>query len=765
LRVRGQLLEIRTQDLRFSREETTCFLRERMGLQLLEEDIAALQQRTHGWIAGLQLAALTLSKHEDPKTFVKEFTGNHRYLLDYVQQDILSQLPVQLQDFLLQTSIVTKMNAAVCQAVTALPTLRASQGMLEQLERANLFVIPLDSGHQWYRYHDLFREALLAGLRATQPDLVPSLHQRAAAFYKVAGELREAIEHALAAPDYPYAADVMELAAQQFWLGGEARNFLNWVIKLPDAVLSLHARLALNATLHAFNSAHMGTEATHASMIAQVKQIITHLEELSGSQPEQGLEAPEPVLIQRRLYALRALSEDRAIHKSGDIKRLQQLAQKLEILSTDPEVTWNMIPLSIKSWLAVIFYGEGGQLVPRLIEAQRKMQEAGDQLGTIRVMSRLALAYTRAGQLQQSYQQCREALALIELSGGRSAAVGNLYANLFDIFYSWNRLDEASDWLKQLRNIATLWNQVELLVLAELCSVQFGLATGDWVTVQQALQEAEALVEQEGFTHFALLVKPLRVRVWLAEGDLIQASAWAAQTSFSDDGWDPLRKREWFMLVRVWLALQRYDLAADMLSGLREYLDQPAGGETTIHFLALSVVALYHVGKREEARRCAARLFALTEPEGMIRLYLDAGLQMKQALEILLETLQTDDLATQAAVSALEMPISRPYVTRLLAAFKQLSVLPSSDPGRPVPVETQTSRREDRQQLPLVEPLSPQELKVLQRLCAGQTYAEMAEALIVSPNTIKTQVNSIYRKLGVSRRAEAIAASQHLHLL
>jgi ATP/maltotriose-dependent transcriptional regulator MalT len=204
LRVNGRLIEIRTGDLCFSQEEAACFLRDGMGLPLSEADVAILSQRTEGWIAGLQLAALSLSKQQDLSAYVQDFGGSHRYLLDYVQQDILTRLPQRVQDFLLQTSVVTSMNAALAQAVTALPILQASQQMLEEVERANLFVMPLDAMREWYRYHDLFREALQTRLQASQPALVPLLHIRAARWYETQGELREAITHALAAPDYSW---------------------------------------------------------------------------------------------------------------------------------------------------------------------------------------------------------------------------------------------------------------------------------------------------------------------------------------------------------------------------------------------------------------------------------------------------------------------------------------------------------------------------------------------------------------------------------
>src|SRR6266852_6973025 len=222
-------------------------------------------------------------------------------ILDYVQQDILARLPASLQHFLFQTSLVTRMNAALCQAITAGPSLQASQQMLEEAEQANLFVVPLDEQRQWYRYHDLFREALRTQLHASHPELMPLLHRRAACWYETKGEWREAITHALAAPDYPLAASLMEQAAPHFWLSGEASTVHTWVLALPDTVLRAHTRLALDAALRFLNFVHISTETVHASMAAQVERTITRMEELLRSQQSLLLLEAEVALIGRRL--------------------------------------------------------------------------------------------------------------------------------------------------------------------------------------------------------------------------------------------------------------------------------------------------------------------------------------------------------------------------------------------------------------------------------------------------------------------------------
>ncbi|HLZ57326.1 MAG TPA: LuxR C-terminal-related transcriptional regulator [Ktedonosporobacter sp.] len=760
-RARGQLLEIRDHELRFSRAETTSFLLQCMRLPLTDEDVVILQRRTQGWIAGLHLAALALRTCEDRSAFVKDFAGTHRFVLDYVQQDLLAQLPGTLQDFLLQTAILTSMNAAVCQAVTALPTPQASQQMLEALDQANLFVVPLDSGRQWYRYHDLFREALCARLQASQPERLPLLHSRAARWYEAVGELREAITHALAAPDFPYAASLIEQAALPFWLRGEAHLVHDWVQALPDAVLWQHVSLALDASLRLLISVHESTQEVYARTQAQLQRALARIEGGLHGPQNLMLSDAEHALVQRRLRLLRALLEGRSILRRGNTARLRQLAQETEDLPQDEEVIWKMIPLSFTFWLTKTFLDGEVPLLPRLREMKQQALHAGDDLAMMRVRLWLAMAYVLDGQLHQAHQECQEAVAWIEQTHGRMAMAGYIYMSLFDVYYAWNRLEEAENALSRLMHIGQEWHQADLLAVAEADSVWLALARGDLSAAQEALHRYEALVEREGLSHQAAWVSRLRVQCWLAQGKLAQASQWAAHTTFSRQTWHQLYARDVLMQVRVTLAQQHYTQAAQMLHQWSQCFERPEQGSLTMEFLILQLIALHHAGQREQALAVAARLFSITEPEGFVRLYVDAGEPMKQVLQALLQTPQEERLDAAAET------ISRSYVSHLLALFEReegRNLHAVEAESGPSPASRSPFPQKDGSSM-LLEPLSVQELKVLQGLCAGQTYAEIAEGLIVSPNTIKTQVSSIYRKLGVSRRAEAIAVTARLHLL
>jgi ATP/maltotriose-dependent transcriptional regulator MalT len=575
------------------------------------------------------------------------------------------------------------------------------------------------------------------------------------------GERREAIAHALAVPDFSFAATLIEQAAEQFWLSGEARIVHTWVLALPDTVLRAHLRLALGAALHFLNSVTIGPQTVHVSMAAQVERTLVRLEEILQRKSDLALSEAEVALIEQRLRVLQALIEVPAIIKRGDQERLQHLALELESLPQDEEARWNMIPLYFMFWRTALLEGEGASLIPKLLAAKQQMIGAGDSLVAIRVMAWLAFAYLQAAQLHLAQQECLETLALIEQCGARTIMAGYVYHFLFQISYAWNRLEEAADWLHRLQRLAQDWQLMDLLVRGELLSARLELARGDLSAAGLSLQQLEALIEQEGLANHAPGMVALRVQWWLAQGKLAEAAQWAAQTTLSPQAWNPLRKREVLMLARVSLAQQKSAQAIETLERFSQHLDRPGDSDTAIEFLALSVVALHRGGKREQATRAAARLLALTEPEDSIRVYLDAGLHMKHALFTFLKALQGNE-PSPASVS-----ISRPYVARLLAAFEQEEWQPL--PGKEAsPATTHKTPRHLPQKADpqmLIEPLSPQEQRVLRLLVAGQTYAEMAESLIVSPNTIKTQVSSIYRKLGVSRRAEASELIRRLHLL
>jgi LuxR family maltose regulon positive regulatory protein len=355
----------------------------------------------------------------------------------------------------------------------------------------------------------------------------------------------------------------------------------------------------------------------------------------------------------------------------------------------------------------------------------------------------------RAGQWHHVERECLAGLAFVEQSGGRTAWAGYLHCFLSCAYYAWNRLDEAADAVRQALRIAQDWQQVDLLISGYSVLAQIEIVCGNPTAADQALQQAEALSRQAPAAGQRFYLAGMRARYWLAVGNLEAASRWADQVVLSRAAWNPNHKEVFLMWICVFLAQQQYPRVLDLLEQFRHLLDRPGCSNIVMDYLASYALALHQLGKQEQVQAVMARLLAMTEPEGSLRVYLDAGQPMKQVLQSLL----TVPLETEESI-AVSASFSRSYVGGLLAAFEQTT---SS------PVQQRTSA--DASALHAQEPLSPQELRVLRLLVAGSTYAEIARELIVSPNTIKTQVSSIYRKLGVSRRAQAIEAAARLHPL
>ncbi|WP_236065212.1 LuxR C-terminal-related transcriptional regulator [Reticulibacter mediterranei] len=465
------------------------------------------------------------------------------------------------------------------------------------------------------------------------------------------------------------------------------------------------------------------------------------------------LSESEEAFIRRRLFMLRAWIELRAIGKRGDIERLQQLSQELDVLPEDEEAIWEIIPLSFAYWLALPHPRASTLLITRLRQATQRMMEGRDYQMAIRLKSMLAVLLVLHARLHQAQQQCLEGVTLLQRIEGHAPWEGHLYYSLFSVSYACNRLEEASNWLLRMLQAAQDWQQVELLVRGQIYSVRLALAKGDLPQARQARQKLETLIEQDGFALHTPWISAVRVQVWLAEGNLMEASAWATRTTFSEGTWNLLRRCELLMLARVLLVQQQNFLAAQTLERFRPYFERPAALQTEVEWTALAVLALHRCGKHEQALQEATRLLTITEPEGYVRLDLDTGEPlMKEVLTIWLEA------HPKAVSQSSTVVLSRSSVLRMLTILER-DTTPAQES------ESLSKFSQNAIQNISLEPLSRQERQVLRLLATGQTYAEMAQTLVVSINTIKTQVSNIYRKLGVSRRADAIAVAARMHLV
>jgi LuxR family maltose regulon positive regulatory protein len=770
-RVRGQLLELRDADLRFQEEEAAQFLTHTMDLSLEDKEIEELERRTEGWIAGLQLAALSLLHHPDRAAFVQGFSGSHRYVLDYVQEEILDRLSPAMQHFMLHSSILHRMSASLCQAVTLEPE---SQLMLETIERANLFLVPLDEERRWYRVHDLFREALLARLHATQPALMPLLHQRAARWYEAQGEWREAISHALAAEDFSYAAHRMEQAAEQFWVMGESQTMSRWVMLLPDAVVREHARLALTSVLHLLQANQYSVETVWYRVLAQAEHLMARIEEMLLRNTSDALSEAEAALVRQRIHLLRLFIKMREATWNNDKDLVRIIDQHMRDLDEDDEMLWTMIPLNIQFVLHASPIGDGDtdHLLLILRSAKQKALAAGDHYAAIKLMQWIAHMYVPSGQLHSILQECLEALAMAKLISGFFHSVIWLHVYLVFVYYRRNQLEEARASLEKVLPYARDSRNVDMLVVGYFYWIFILLAEGNLIGAQQAMQELEDIVQhQRLFSYHTNFLMWLRLRLCLVSGYVEKANDLArhARRSLETEQAD-LTEVDYLLaaeLARLSLALRQPEQAIQIITPYLEQVEQVQRQDTLIHLLAVYSVALHQAGKREQARTVAARLFALTEPEGDIRVYLDTGEPMKQVLKTLLNTPQDDEENTP--------PIPRAYISMLLSAFEQEEQMhaASRDVSQPASSRVQKAQQSDTASFPdlvtgrpvLIEALTPQEQRVLRLLAAGRSNGEIASDLVVSINTVKAHVKKIYSKLHVGNRVAASEVARALHLL
>jgi LuxR family maltose regulon positive regulatory protein len=516
-RVRGQLTEIRADDLRFQEGEASQYLGQMLSPPLSEEEVQGLLSRTEGWIAGLHLAALTLQKRQDRATFLQAFTGSQRYLLDYVQEEILSRLPERVRDFLLHTAVLSQMSAAACQAVTATSERRVSQQMLAFLERANLFLVSLDEERRIFRLHELFREALLSALSTTYPEKIPVLHRRAARFYEAQGEWTEAITHALQATDYSTAANLMERTVEQFWLRGEAATITRWVLALPEQQARDHARLLLTTALYLLNTVVQTPREQRERGYQEARQLMTRVEAALQAQPgapgshisatgasagdvEREASASERTLLQWRLAVLRRFMAVIEATASGDVEWLRSMQEMLEEAQYHgEEAIWQVVPLGGSFTFHYTVRCEGAQFLPQLLSVKERVSQETSRFANIRVRQWLVLAAVRAGQLRLAAEEGQAALTLIEHLQGFALLKGYVQIALAQVWYQWNRLEEARALLRMVVHHAAAWQQFELLAWGYAELIQVELARRDHPAAELALHEVEQLGQRERF--------------------------------------------------------------------------------------------------------------------------------------------------------------------------------------------------------------------------------------------------------------------------
>jgi LuxR family maltose regulon positive regulatory protein len=733
LRARGQLTELRATDLRFSSSEAAEFLNQVMGLGLSAEDIAALGRRTEGWIAGLQLAAISMQGHEDVRGFIDAFAGTHRHILDYLTEEVLRQRPLGTKDFLLQTSVLDRLCGSLCDAVTGRSS---SHETLARLEQANLFIVPLDEERRWYRYHHLFADLLRQRLRQTDQEQTPTLHLRASEWYEQQDLPSDAIRHALAAEDFKRAAGLAELAWPAWSGSSQSIAWLGWVKELPEELV--HARPVLSlAYARAFLNAGKLEDAQ-----SKLKDVERWLEPKVGLDERKDTPAIEMVVVdQEQFQSLPiSLAMARAYHAQavGDLRgTAKYVGRALDLLPEDDYYN----RAAVTGFLGLAYWASGDLEAAHETFSEDLFQNVHDRIKGTFVLADIKMAL---GRLREAESACEYGLRLAK-AYDEPMPIGteDVYSAISNIHREQGDLESAAQDLHMCRKLG---EQVELPDWQHRwCIAQARLkeSLGDLEGALDLLDEAERVYVRTPVPDVRPIA-PMKARLWVKQGRLTKALAWARERGLSvDDDLSYLREFEHMMLSRVLTARYKRDQVGDSIHEAVELLERllkaaEEGGRTgsAIEILALQALAHEAQGNIPLALVPLERALTLAEPEGYLRIFVDEGPPMARLL-----------------YEALSQGIAPDYTRQLLAAF------PVAEP------EQTKSLRSRAPESGLIEPLSEREIDVLRLLAEGLTNPEIASRLFLSLNTVKSHTRNIYGKLDVNNRTQAVVRARALGVL
>lgn len=733
LRARNQLTELRAADLRFTLDEVKAFLSQTMGLVLSPEQIASLEARTEGWIAGLQLAALSMQGRGDVGDFVASFTGSHHYVVDYLVEEVLSLQSEKTRNFLLKTSILERMNAPLCNTLTGESD---GQLMLEKLEQANLFVVGLDNERQWYRYHQLFADVLQIRLRQSNPECLNELHGCAAMWLEKNNYLPEALQHALAGGDKERAVRLAEQKDSQMLARGELVALLGFLEALRELV---HERPQLCID-----------KAWALMLTGQIEEVDLLLERaerlISDRTPDEMGQH-----IRGNIAAIRCYMASR----SGDGRRCLELGRlALEILPESNPGVRGVVHMAMAG--THLLRGDSATAIQSMREAGRLGKLAGNLHVAVTAISSVANILMAQGQLHQSEEMYRDALQLAYLPDGRILPIaGRVFSGLSRLFYEWNDLSAALEYSQQTFELGQKWGNADSLVTAHVMLARISQAGGDSRGAEESIRNAENLVQTRQLTPTsAEWVEMTRVWLWLAQGNLEACERWKRTNDPKPAGKQTRNGGKRLILVRILLAQENHATALKILSQLLRETETAGHWGSVIELLVLQTLTYQQKGDTPAALKALERALSLAEPEGYIRVFLDQGKPMKELLRRMKDHKRPkDDPSTLHRASSGRM---KNYVQKLLAAFDDNS---SSTPAlRPDASGPHSSHV-------LIDPLSKRELEILGLITAGKSNQEIAQELVLAVGTVKKHVSNIFNKLNVDSRTRCIAQAQKLHLI
>ena len=742
LRARGQAVELRTADLSFTEPEAAQFLNEVMGLRLDAGSVAVLKERTEGWIVGLQMAALSMRHREDIPKFIQAFSGTNRYILDYLLEEVLAGQPPEIQRFLFYTSVLERLTAPLCDALleetTEDKTSQRSSTILDYLERANLFLLPLDDERQWYRYHHLFADLLRARLDQIYPELVLQLHARAAAWYEQKGSILDAIHHASMVSDDERVERLIEENYFEMMNRGEMSWVRFWMGKLSKELVTRRPWLCL---YEAMNRSWFGQLEEANSLLNQAEERIRC--EVSG--PDR-----------QTMLAYHAYVKSRVTAMQGDTHRaIESCLSARERVPADNLTL--QIDFSITLGYEYFLVGDFVHAEQTLNETIRSGSVAGAINNPVAAYCLLARLQMIQGQLREAECVFQKAIQLIHGAGGQNLGVlGLVEVGRAALLCEWNDLEAALVRLQGSLDYLSMWGKADDLCLAYITLARIQLAQGKRTESVATIEKAVQLIQACGvFSEARSVVETVQVKIWLAQGEWLAVDRWMAILEKRLGSHEPFQYEDELTHItqaRVFMAQNKLGQAIRLLSSLEASADSAGRTGRLIEIMILKALALQAVGDATQADIALTKSLALAEPSDYMQIYLDEGPPMQM------------QLAQWLARSGAGSNPLRDYAIRLLAQFaaKPLPALVAQEEAFP-PAAPSTQLRQSGQ--PVVEPLSQRELEVLHLVALGKTNQEIAHQLIVSRGTVKAHTAGIYRKLDVANRTEAVARARQLGIL
>ncbi len=729
-RARGELAETRAAELRFTPDEAAVYLNEMMGLRLTARDVAALEGRTEGWIAALQLAALSMQGRDDVDGFIAGFAGDDRYVVDYLAQEVLARQPDRVQAFLLQTSILGRLSGPLCDAVTGQG---GGKAMLEALDRGNLFLVRLDDRRRWYRYHHLFADVLHARLLDEQPDQVPDLHRRASAWFQRSGEQSVAIGHALAAEDFQRAADLVELAVSVMSQTRQEATVRGWLEMIPEEVIQVRPVLSVAIAWV------MLSDGEFEGVEARLRDAERWLDATTGTRAGSPAAPAEMVVVNEAEYrrlpgTIELYRASLALARGEPLGAIRHARRTLDLAPEHEHRT----RASASGLMAIAFWGSGDLQAAHSAWAEcaaglRRAGHIADIFGCAIGMANIQLAQGRLGAAMRTYEQALQRAS--EQSGPVLRGTADMYVGMSEVHRERNDLAAAAQLLLRSQELGDALGLPQNRYRWRVAMSRIRQAQGDLDGALELLNEAERLYMGDMFPN-VVPVPALKARVLIAQDRLGEALGWAREQGLSvDDDLSYLREFEHITLARMLLARFRGERAGHCAHEATRLLERlllaaDEGGRTghVIEILVLAALAHQAIGENPAALACLERALTLAEPQGYVRVFTDEGPPMTSLLR-----------------AAAKQGTTRNYARRLLAALSE------TGQNRPIGGD-------------LIDPLSERELDVLRLLGTELDGPAIARELMVSLNTVRTHTKNIYAKLAVTSRRAAVRRAAELGL-